>query len=467
MRIRSLLVLASASVLVTSAASAAQNTEDNKSSAAAALKWQSRESIVGPTSGRLGGSLLAVEVSANLDPVADPQKPLLLVDMPKGASVEATWSDGKSIELKVTEGQPNDALFKVQHTLAPHIKVYVSAFGFNLTYDYNAASLINYIPGSKWNYEGLGQKAFAPWGWTPTSFKITAPQLADAQLFSIPFPQLGSQPLLTGTIGINATTTPTFAYATSEVLLAGNAVKSTAGGWVMPATDEDALDIPVVVKGQISYTGSLLVRPSVTITKIGNTQLPFALTLDIPQAGVDLDYESGAKPIAVTFPQTTFHIPLPNVKLPQKSLDLGSATVGETVKKGAEVKNTGELSASMTFTSSDPQFTVVGTKQFAQPKGKYDLEVAFKPEKQGLQEATITVASNDPNEPTQTLKVTGTGLAPNVPAPPPGDDPADDDKFGPKSEGCGCRVGAPTTSDVAGFGLFALAFAAVRRRRRG
>jgi MYXO-CTERM domain-containing protein len=467
MRMRSLVILASASLFVTTAASAAQNGEDNKSGATAALKWQTRDSIVGPTSGKLGGSLLSVEVSANLDPLPDPQKPLLLVDMPKGASIDATWSDNKSIELKVTEGNPNDALFKVWHTLAPHIKVYVTAFNFNLTYDYDATTLINAIPGSKWNYEGLGQKSFGPWGWTPTTLKVTAPLLQNAQLFSIPFPQLGNQPLLDGNLAINATTTPDFTYKTTEIALAGNVVKQAGGTWRAPTTDENYLDVPVLVKGEIAYTGSLLVRPSVTITAIGGNQLPFSLTLDLPQAGVNLPYESGAKPIPVTFPVTTFHIPLPNVKLPQTSLDLGSVKVGESVTKQAEVKNTGEMSAAMTFTSDDPQFTVVGTKQYAQPKGKYDLDIVFRPEKEGRQEATITVASNDPNEPTQIIKVTGTGAVVAPPAAPPSGDGDPALPFGPKDDGCGCHVGAPTTSDVASFGLFALAFAAIRRRRRG
>jgi MYXO-CTERM domain-containing protein len=467
MRIRSILLLASASLLVTATASAAQNNEDNKSTASAALKWQTRDPIVGPTSGLLGNTTLGVEFSANLDPVADPQKPLLLVDMPKGATLEATWGDGKSINLKVADGGGSDATFKVQHTLAPHVKVMLNVLSFNLTYDYTATALINAIPGSQWNYEGLGQAQFAPWGWTPANLRVTAPPLNQAQIFSIAFPQLGNQPILGGNLAINATTSPTFAYTTTEVLVASSSIKKQGGTWSMPTTDDDYLELPVVVKGEISYKGSILVRPSVTITSIGNTQLPLPLTLDIPQAGVDLAYESGNKPIAVTFPTTMFHIPLPNVKVDRNAVDLGGVKLGETAKKQTEIKNTGELGASFTFTSSDPQFVVISAKQYAQPKSKYDLDIQFTPEKEGQQEATITVASNDPNEPTQVIKVRGTGIAPTA-APAPGGDPAAQppQSGGGGDSGCGCRVGAPTTSDALGFGLFAVAFAAIRRRRQ-
>ena len=203
MRARSILLLASASLFFSAAASAAQNNEDdNKSSASAALKWQTRTPITGPTSGIIGNSTLGVEFSADLDPVADPQKPLLAVDMPKGATVQASWSDGKSIQVKVVDGGGSDATFKVQHTLAPHVKVHLNVLSFNLTYDYTATSLLQAIPGSSWNYEGLGQAQFAPWGWTPANLKVTAPALNQAQIFSIPFPQLGNQPLLGGNLAL-------------------------------------------------------------------------------------------------------------------------------------------------------------------------------------------------------------------------------------------------------------------------
>ena len=103
---------------------------------------------------------------------------------------------------------------------------------------------------------------------------------------------------------------------------------------------------------------------------------------------------------------------------------------------------------------------------------KYDLAVKFLPTAEGLQSATITVASNDPNEPIQTIKVQGTGTKkpepppPATDAPPPADDTPTDDGFKPRGDdGCGCHA-APSSSDAAGFAGVALALGAMLRRRR-
>src|SRR5438105_9392365 len=128
-------LLAAASVLGASAAHAASTLEDNVSSGTRPLAWSTRQSIVGPTSGKLGDTTLSVQVSANLDPVADTTKPLLAVDMPKGVVVQAQWVDAKSITLSVVDDGAKDATLKAEHTLAPHVTVFIDAFGFSLTYD--------------------------------------------------------------------------------------------------------------------------------------------------------------------------------------------------------------------------------------------------------------------------------------------------------------------------------------------
>lgn len=466
---RSSLIAAASLFTVTAAADArAAAGDENVSRGKAALKWETRKSIPGPTSDKLGGSTLQVTVGANLDPVADPSKPLLSVDMSDDVTLEASWTDDKDIVLTVVDAPSKSAKFDVLHTLAPHITVYIDAFGMKLTYDYDAEDLIDYIPGSKWNYEGKGSVAFPSWGFDLASLKVDAPALDAAQLFSIPFPAIAGKDPLTGTIALNATTKPTFSYETISATLAGGAITKKGGTHRIPTTDADYLDIPATVTGEISYTGTLLVRPSVTITKIGSFTLPFPLVLDITQAGVDLPYASTPRAgIAVAFPATTFHIPLPNLKALQ-SLDLGSVQIGQSAKKNADMTNTGEMNAFFTAKSSDPQFTVVTSKQTAPSKGKMPFEVVFKPAKPGVQNAEITITSNDPNEPVQVMKVTGIGT--EVPAPPSagGEEPEDDGfQRGPHESGCGCRTAADTTTHggYAALGI-ALGLAALTFRRR-
>jgi hypothetical protein len=476
---RSSLIAAASLLTVTAAAVDARAAagDENRSRGNGTLKWETRKSILGPTSDKIGGSTLSVTVGANLDPLKDPTKPLLSVDMSDNVTLEASWVDDKNITLTVVDAPSKNAKFDVLHTLAPHITIYIDAFGLKLTYDYNAEDLIDYVPGSQWNYEGKGSTTFPSWGYDLASLKVDAPLLDAAQLFSIPIPSIAGQDPLTGTLAINATTKPSFSYRTLTATLEGGKITTKAGTHVIPTTDADYLDIPATVAGEITYTGSLLIRPSVTITKIGSFSLPFPLVLDISSAGVDLPYANEPrKGIEVAFPPTTFHIPLPNLKA-LKSLDLGAVKVGDTTKKNADMTNTGEMNAVFTAKSSDPQFTVVTSKQTAPSKGKLPFEVVFTPAKAGLQSADITITSNDPNEPVQIMKVTGTGS--DLPAPPAtgeGEPEDDDFKRGPHESGCGCKTvgtpAAPSNDNPASLPvtlaltLAATLTAALRRRRQ-
>lgn len=471
LRTRSALFAASSLFLATSAFGA--TVDETRSLGTAALRWESRQSIIGPTSGNIGstgGSFgVWVTVSANLDPPKEVSKPLLLVDMPKGAVVEATWSDDKGIDLVLVDGAPKAGTFKVEHTLAPHLTVFVKAFGNTLpAYDYNAEGLITKIPGSSWNYLGTGTAQFDPWGFTLVPTGLTAPALANAQLFGIPIPNIGgSNPVLEGTIALNATTskTTTFDYQTTEVVLygSGTVLDGTKRSLRLPTTDADYLDVPAVAKGRIKYEGKLVVRPSVTITDIAGYSLPFSLVLDPGSAlGVELPFASPDRGIPVEFQSATFHIPLPNVKA-QKSLDFGNVQLGKSDSKKADIKNTGEMQATVSFKSSDPQFVVVSGKQIAGSKGSYDLEVKFTPVSTGPASADITVESNDPNEPMQVIKVTGNGARLEEPGT---SDTTGAQGNGAVDSGCGCRTTTPAPTGFAGVGVVGLGLAALLRRRK-
>ena len=462
-----------AACLLSASAADAATSDANRSRGTASLSWWTRTPIIGPKSGKLGGSTLQVQVSANLDPVKDATKPLLSVDM-KNVVLEAVWPDDKTIDLVPVDSKTQDGTFKVEHTLAPHITLFIDAFGFKLTYDYDAEALLDYVPGSAWNYLGTGSTTFEPWAFnTYAIVKVQGPPLANAQLFSMPLPAIGggSNPVLTGNIALNATTSPTFNYATTEVVLqGGEPLSKDKTHWTIPTTDADFLDIPAQVKGAITYSGNLFARPTVTITKIGDFTLPLPLTVDVSAAGVDLPYASGDAPIDVVFSPTTIHVPLPNVKA-AKQLDLGSSVIGQEVTKAAAIENTGELDAVLALKSSDPQFEVAPSKTM-KPKEKLDLEVTFTPASEGVQTAKITVTSNDPNQPVQIIEVTGSGTKPAAPPPaPPATEPTGDEDdatgFGPRVDnGCGCRT-APAPAGYGAIGAFGLALAALVRRRRG
>src|SRR5690242_20206259 len=97
---RSSLIAAASLVTLTAAADArAAAGDDNVSRGNGTLKWETRKAIPGPTSEKIGGSTLSVTVGANLDPVKDPTKPLLAVDMSDQVILEASWTDDKNITL--------------------------------------------------------------------------------------------------------------------------------------------------------------------------------------------------------------------------------------------------------------------------------------------------------------------------------------------------------------------------------
>lgn len=472
MRLVTRSALTIAALSFTASAAHAATTDANRSRGTADLSWSTRTPIIGPASDKLGGSTLAVQFSADLDPVKDPTKPLLAVDM-KDVALEATWNDEKSIEILLVDSKTKDGTVTVEHTLAPHIKLFVDILGLNDTFDFNAESLIGDLPGSSWSYLGKGAATFEPWAMTNYGIvKVTGPALADAQLVSKPLEEIigGTEPLIKGVLAFNATTSPTFNYATTEVTVGnGTPITKDKPSSQLPTTDKDFLELPMLVKGQITYEGSLFGRPTITVThvRIGQVYLPVPGqlgTFEIGALGVELPYSSadgadkGRAPIPVTFQAVMVHIPLPNVKAANE-LDLGSVQIGDEVTKPSLVRNTGEMEAVLAIKSSNPQFKVVADKVM-KAKEDVNLDISFEPTEEGEQEAEITVTSNDPNEPVQKIKVRGNGT--KVSVPPAVEEP---EPTGSVDNGCGCRT-APAPSNYAAFGAVGIALAAMLRRRR-
>jgi hypothetical protein len=203
-----------AALMLTASAAQAATTDANSSRGTADLSWSTRKPITGPGSNKLGSGAVSVQFSADLDPVADTTKPLLSVAM-KQVLLQATWSDNKTIVLSPVDSTTQDGSVKVMHTLAPHVTVFLDALGFKLTYDYNAQALLGDLPGSSFNYQGVGEGTFVPWATTTSGIvKVTAPPLSDAVLVSKKLEDLiggdPNNPKITGTLAFNATTAPIF-----------------------------------------------------------------------------------------------------------------------------------------------------------------------------------------------------------------------------------------------------------------
>ncbi|HSO36476.1 MAG TPA: MYXO-CTERM sorting domain-containing protein [Labilithrix sp.] len=412
-------------------------------------------------SGNMGSGKIVVRTRFTIDPVKGAD-PLLAVAMPKGALVKATWNEKGFVNLATVTEQAAQGTMNVHYTLTPSLEANI--YGIGVKYD--AAQLINKVPGGSFHYDAKATTSMLPWGFAPTVLKGTPPALDQSTIFAIPFSQLGiSTGLVEGTLAIQASANPTFTYTTKQVRLDSESVSKADGLAKLAIGDDDFLDLSAAVSGEIQLGGTLDIRPAVKVDTVDGFPtfglVKYSFTAVSPKIG-------GNAPVPVNFDNATIHIPLPNLKVPSATLAMGSLEAGQTASKSVTIDSTGELGGKMTFTSSDPQFTVPSGEVTVGAKGKYELKVGFKPTSASPASATITVKSNDPGDPEQTFRVAANGA-------PTGDESSDgtsdgDGTLDGATESSGCAVastggstGSASTYGLLGLGLGLAAF--VRRRR--
>jgi MYXO-CTERM domain-containing protein len=437
---------------------------DNSSTGSAALKFDMAQGLdTSIDTGFLGPSVAQIRAVVKIDPVKD-GGPLYSIDMPKGAVVQATWAGDKKIVLKAANGSQTDGTVKVHHTLTPSLDLKVAAFGLTAQFAFDASKIVNKIPGAKFAYDSKATQQFAPWGFTTVDTKLNAPNLDNSTLFSEPFSAFGDildPENWAGTIGVRATTKPTFSYKTTKVMLAGavEPITGGAGESVMDAPDGDFMDVMAQVEGEMKVAGTMDIQPFISMQKAFGYNFSTTIAINAYSKAYTVPTSK------VAFQSTIVHIPLPNVHAPTEGVDLGAVKSGGSASKTVTIENSGEMAATMTFKSSDPQFAVPGGSITVAPKSKYDLQIKFSPNSAGAAAADITVASNDPDAPQQMFKIGANGA--DVGAPEGGEDGLPGSAPSTDS-GCGCKTAGTTTSTGgwAGIGLLGLGIAVVAGRRR-
>jgi len=455
-----------ASLLLAASQASAQNTSPqgpNVSGGTTTLHAEIKDRL--PTeidSGWMDKGLIKVRARFTIDPVKGGD-PLLVVDMPKGAAVEASWNEPGYINLKPVTGEGATGTANIHYTLNPSLDASI----YGITVSYNSSQLINMLPDASFNYDAKTTASFKPWAFAGVPVQMPAPPPLDqSTLFGIGFDTMGVDPdIVEGTLKLQAATRPTFTFKTTEVRLDGAAVNADGGVAKVPAVDGDFMEVNAIVNGDLSFQGSLDIRPVVQIDSVDG--YPTFGLVKFSFSAVSKAYSGESKTIA--FAPSTIHIPLPNVKVPSTPIGLGAVKAGGSASKSISIDSTGELGAVLTFKSSDPQFKVPAGQVQVPSKGKYDLKVDFSPNSDGPASATITVVSNDPDAPEQTFKVgangaklgdEGDGKSGHAPGEgvPDLEDPSGDS---------GCAVGPTHSQTGAGsFALVGLAIAAVVRRRR-
>jgi HYDIN/CFA65/VesB family protein/ASPM-SPD-2-Hydin domain-containing protein len=132
-------------------------------------------------------------------------------------------------------------------------------------------------------------------------------------------------------------------------------------------------------------------------------------------------------PIVPPGPQTTpvgvWFAAIPAGDVPQiqpgVAADFGNVCVGSNLTKNPDVNicNTGKLDLIVnSITGSDPEFAVVGVTfpLVISPDACFPVSVTFTPTSSGGKSATLTIASNDPVNPSVTVTATGTGTTPRI-----------------------------------------------------
>jgi MYXO-CTERM domain-containing protein len=430
----------------------------------ASLKAQVKNQL--PTtidSGVMDKGLIKIRTRFTIDPVGT--DPLIAIDMPKGALVEASWSEKGFIVVKPVAQAGQQGTYKARYTLTPSLEASIYGIGVN----YNASQLINKIPGAKFNYDATATTSILPWGLTATALSVPAPALDQSTLFALPFSDIGVDPgTVEGTLAIQAAAKPTFNYLTKEVRLDSGVITAADGSAKLAIGDEDFIDLTASVNGTVTLGGTLDIRPVVNISTVAGYPT-FGLT-KFSFSAVSKDIGGGA-PVPVNFEQTQIHIPLPNVKVPSATLAMGEVKAGASAEKSFTIDSTGEMGAKLTFTSSDPQFTVPAGELRVGSKSKLDVKVVFKPSSDGAASATITMHSNDPDSPEQMFRVAANGASLD-PINPDGSEAAPrsggvKDLEAPPSDG-GCSTAAAGSGGMSGYAalLVGLGLAVAARRRR-
>ncbi len=436
----------------------AASVTSNSSAGSAALRYEHGKGLdTSIATGPIGPDMAKMNVVLKIDPVKA-GGPLFVVDMPTGANVEASWGTDKKIILKAQTGASTDGRVTVRHTLTPAIDLTVNLFGLSASFSYDANKLLNKIPGAAFNYDSKAQAQFAPWGFTNVETKLNAPNLDQAKLFDMDMsegPDFVSENFL-GNFGVRAVTKPTFNYKTTKIVISGADGQLSDGSSELSvaASDGDYMEVMAAVEGTMTVKGGVGVQPFVHLDQAFGQAIPIDVGYDV----FTKDFTTGATP--VNFQTVLVHIPMPNVRVPSKGIDLGDA---KKATKKITIENTGEMEATMTFSSSNKAFSVPGNSVTVPSKGKYELEVKFASDNAEAASSTITVKSSDADSPEQTFKIGANGADVSSPA----EDGEGEGNAVQSQDGCGCKAaGKSTMPGWAGFGLLGLgAIVAFRRRK--
>lgn len=405
-------------------------------------------------------------------PANSPLQVHLFADLFASSSVslagqlETTWPEALTFR---TPSTPGAGAFGIHYGFEIGAEAMVQVEVFGQTFSWTGP--IPYIP--QFDFQVDQSTEFDPWAFDGVTVsgeteELTLAQVSAASFIGIDIPGLDGGFELNTFVELDAT------YRTHEIKIArwqdGQLV---AGGSITAEDDttsdvyagEKAVNVSVAPSGEVTYEGYLHLIPAFYIETIGpDFSIPIA-DIPIPFSFVDKNWD---------FDPVDVRIPLPDIQLakdvagtgggefpdaPDAPIDLGDIFIGESASVPVMLTNEGEAQLVGLVDVAGAGFSVdLGDLDLAPSTGATYV-VTFSPSEAGEVVATLSFATNDPDEPLRTVEIHANGI---------GDGEEEEETPGGSTplpeDGCDCS----TTSSSANHGwaaLLALGLLASRRRR--
>ncbi len=358
----------------------------------------------------------------------------------------------------------------------------VEVFGQTFTWE----GPIPYVPQFDFQVEQL--QPFDPWafnGFTVSGAteQQTLVQVSATNFVGIDIPGLDGGFELDVQLDLDAT------YVTTSVVVAEIDGMPVAGGPITSADGATRADYPgtpfvehdVHVEGSLRYEGTLHLIPAFYLEILGQDFSIPIVDIPVPFSFEDKDW---------IFDPVRVHTPIPDIDLPayeaSPSIDFGDVEVGDERTVTIDIDNLGEhllyvklvVDAGAPITLDADAVTVV-------EGGTAEVEITYAPTDEEPLDAVLVLVSNDPDEPTRTISLTGATVA--LPSGSGGGGPTgtggagsggatdqggaggsdEADDFIASGGGCDCTTSGTSSPTGGMLGALAIAGLLASRRRRG
>jgi MYXO-CTERM domain-containing protein len=313
---------------------------------------------------------------------------------------------------------------------------------------YSWTGNIPYVPNV--NFEASATKTFDPWAWTggdPSATTVVA-QTPVNKVMQVPLTQsIIPIPGISGGFELDGSATYSAWYdslriafdevdGTSPIPLVDGAHDATR----LLITRSPSFDTNLFIHGEVTHQITLHFIPAFYFQILGQDfTLPLAdLPLPLP----------ASSPEPWDFDPVPVHVPLPEMSIPNATVDVGNIPVGVATDELVSITNIGEEVLAGGVDTLAPMVEIETPVFSVTPQQSAGLKMLLIPQTAGPFDVLLHLGSNDPLQPDSYIHVTGTAGQSTI----------------NETGGCGCRTApaAPAPWPLLGVPLFAL----LRRKKK-